>query len=180
MNLEEIIRRIVQTFRQQPERPLTGLQKLPADVHVTVFIERVVMSGSESTHIEGDVMNDHSHNHGPRIHGDLTIHGDVQNAFNTINQIDTGTGQGKTLQGLLTDLHREVTRLIDALPEGQRPKVARSLRTLTEEAASAQPDRRWFQLSAEGLIDAAKAVAAFTEPVTAAVKAVLAFLKIEP
>ena len=44
-------------------------------------------------------------------------------------------------------------------------------------ATAKKPDREWFDVSAKGLLEAAKAVASLTAPVTAAVKAVLEFFK---
>jgi len=77
----------------------------------------------------------------------------------------------------LEQLIVHVGKLIESLDSGERKnEVSRSLQTLVEEASRPAPDKRWYQLAAEGLISAAKTVAALTEPVTSAVKAVLGLL----
>lgn len=167
-------RRAFEAFKASPERSLVPYQKESAAQPLTknYFIGEVKM-----TIVNGDVKNDHSTNYGPRIGGNVVIHGAVTDAFNTVNNIDTADPKGQDLQALLRTLHAEVTELIKALPDAQAERAAKNLRNLTEEATSQTRDRKWFDLSAEGLLDAAKAVASLTDPVTTAVKAVLAFFK---
>ena len=93
-----------------------------------------------------------------------------------INNIDTSSPEKASLQALLKTLHAETSKLIEALPDkDDAERAARNLRNLTEAATAKKPDPKWFEVSAEGLLEAAKAVAALTAPVTTAVKAVLGF-----
>ena len=61
-------------------------------------------------------------------------------------------------------------------PADVQEKAAKNLEKLTKEATSPKPDRQWYEVSAEGLLDAAKAVAGMAAPITSAVKAVLSLL----
>jgi len=69
-----------------------------------------------------------------------------------------------------------VQELVKKLPRDEQEKAARNLDMLTTQATAKKPDRRWYEVSAEGLIEAAKAVADFAKPVATAVGAVLALL----
>ena len=59
------------------------------------------------------------------------------------------------------------------LPEKKAEQAAQDLETLTNEATSREPRRRWYELSAEGLIEAAKTVGKMAEPVVKTVEAIL-------
>lgn len=151
-------------FRRDPERSLANFSRSQSTTSVTniYYIEKIVF--------------DNSVNYGTRTQGNVNILGTLNNAFNTINNIDRSTDDGKTLQALLKTLHDETAKLIEALPDKDvAERAARNLRNLTEEATATKPDRKYFEVSAEGLLEAAKAVTSLTSPVTAAVKAVLEF-----
>ena len=66
--------------------------------------------------------------------------------------------------------------MIQRLDKSQAEHAKKDLENLTEEALSAKLRRKWYDLSAEGLCDAAKTVAEFGTPVITAVKAVLSLL----
>jgi len=73
-------------------------------------------------------------------------------------------GSGWTASGpseietLLKQLHVEVGRIAKELPPEKAEEAAADLETLTQEATKEKPRRRWWELSAEGIIDAAKSV----------------------
>ncbi len=46
----------------------------------------------------------------------------------------------------------------NALPEAQKAEAADNLEMAVKQAVSATPNRKWYSVSAEGLIDAAMAV----------------------
>jgi hypothetical protein len=62
------------------------------------------------------------------------------------------------------------------LPEKKRADVAQDLSNLVTEVTKEAPRRKWYELSAEGLIEAAKACAGMASPVIQTVKTVLALL----
>jgi len=65
---------------------------------------------------------------------------------------------------LLEALDRDVRDLIARLPADktdEAPEIAKNLKLLVEEATSAKPNRKWYSVSAEGLLDASKWVKDF-------------------
>jgi len=82
-----------------------------------------------------------------------------------------------TLRDRLEEMVIQVSRLIESLDkEEMKSDVAQSLKTLVDVAKSDQPAKKWYEFSANGILEAAKTVAALTEPVTTSIKAVLALL----
>ena len=66
---------------------------------------------------------------------------------------------------LLEALTRDVERLIKAMPAEKQedaPQVANNLEALLKQAASTKPDRKWYSLSAEGLLEASTWVKDFS------------------
>lgn len=76
----------------------------------------------------------------------------------------------------LVALTKAVEQMAASLPEARQQEVVRDLRSLAEEATSPTPRRKWYEVSAEGLLDAAKSVAALGGPVTQSVKVLLDLL----
>ena len=71
------------------------------------------------------------------------------------------TGEKKAL---LEQLRREVEELVERLPPekaDEAPQVAKDLEMLVEQATSDKPNRRWYSVSAEGLLEASKWVKDF-------------------
>lgn len=84
----------------------------------------------------------------------------LTNCTNTIQQYAPGERKN-----LLEALNRDVQKLIESLPEEKKeeaPQVAENLEVLVKQATSEKPNRKWYSLSAEGLLDAAKWVKDFT------------------
>jgi ribosome recycling factor len=114
--------------------------------------------------------------------GEVSVTGDfsfvtarnIQDSFNKSSSTVGNTQLKQTLQALTA----EVGRLAAKLSKDEAEKVSQDLQTLTSEATSKSPRRKWYELSAEGLIEAAKTVAEMAEPVSTAVKAVLALLTV--
>jgi hypothetical protein len=81
---------------------------------------------------------------------------------NCINMIGNETSEKR--RTLLEDLQEDVEKLIDKLPadkRGEAPQVAESLEMLVKQATSERPNRKWYSLSAEGLLEASKWVKDF-------------------
>jgi regulator of replication initiation timing len=96
----------------------------------------------------------------------------IQNSFNSIAKSDASDELKQRLQELTV----QVTELAKHLPSEQAENVARDLEAFAKEATAAAPRKKWYELSASGLVEAAKAVAGMAGPVTSAVKAVIALL----
>ena len=109
---------------------------------------------------------------GSVIHGSVVSAGTIQDSFNTLEQ----SGVSGELKDTLTELHKAVATMTAELPEEQANQAARDLRDLTEEATSAEPRRKWYSLSAEGLKEAAENLADIGKPVMELVGKVLTIL----
>jgi hypothetical protein len=96
----------------------------------------------------------------------------IQNSFNSIAKSDTK----EELKESLKQLTVQVAELAKLTPPEKAEEIARDLESFTKEATSKAPRKKWYELSADGLLEAAKTVAEMAAPVTTAVKAVLALL----
>ncbi len=96
----------------------------------------------------------------------------IENSFNRVAASDVK----QELKDALQQLAIESAKVAKALPAERAEEVARDLDTLTKEATATQPRRRWYEVSAEGLLDAAKAVGEAAKPLVETVKLVLALL----
>ncbi|HYI09054.1 MAG TPA: hypothetical protein VEK57_08270 [Thermoanaerobaculia bacterium] len=76
----------------------------------------------------------------------------------------------------LDALRAAVEELTASLPPKEAQKVKDDLAELEKQAKSDEPRRRWFDVSAEGLVDAAKAVAGLVDPISTSVAALAKLL----
>ena len=125
---------------------------------------------SGATHVSATI----SFGDNVQVNGDfnLVVAERIENSFNKV----ASSAASDDLKHRLKDLGIQVAELIKALPEDAGEEVSRDYQTLADEATSKAPRRKWYELSAAGLIDAAKAVATMATPVANAVKAVLKLL----
>lgn len=104
----------------------------------------------------------------------VKVLGDYQ-PINAHDILNSQVGQGNTncqknileessgeLKALLTQLEQEVTELLLKLPEEKRAKAEKNLTALVAEATSAEPDREWYSVSSNGLLEASKYVKDFS------------------
>ncbi len=97
----------------------------------------------------------------------------ISNSFNKV----AASSAPDELKEQLKRLSEAVAEMCKHLPdEEQQRQAAQDLKVLTDEAVSEEPRRKWYELSAEGLIEAARAVGEIASPVITTAKAVLAFL----
>ena len=98
----------------------------------------------------------------------------ISNAFNKVTQ----SSAPQELKAELGKLNQAVAEMVKLLPEEKQREVAQDLKTFTDEATSGSPRKKWYDLSAEGLIEAAKAVGEVATPVITAAKTVLTLLAV--
>jgi hypothetical protein len=96
-----------------------------------------------------------------------SIFGD--NATQNNNQVLTGEDKSARVEELLSKLQAEVEALAGQLPPQHAEQVKSDLEVLAKEAKSPQPRRKMFEVTGEGLVDAAKTVATMAPSITAAV-----------
>lgn len=138
------------------------------------YIQREQNTATVINNVYGDQMNTNIQLGDVNVQGDfnLVTAKNIQNSFNKAGSADVGA----ELKDKLKALAVEVARLAKQLPPEQAEAVSKDLETLTTEAVSKKPRKEWYELSAKGLLEAAKTVAELAAPVTTAVKAVLALL----
>ena len=156
-------------FASDDENSFNSLTKVLRKYQEQLYDElEQVPSGGTMVNIDKSV------NIGTRLQH-VNITGNIQDAFNTI--ITFGQANPNSdLKLKLEELCALVNQLIAQLPDQKAEEVSRDLKTLVTEAASAQPRRKWYELSGESLLEAAKTCAEMVAPISTAVKGVLALL----
>jgi hypothetical protein len=98
---------------------------------------------------------------GTVIEGNLVVANSIKDSFNKV----ATSNSPNELKSLLIDLARAVGKMVGEMPSAKGEEVARDLDSLTSEATSKNPRRRWWELSVEGLTNAAQTVGAIGKPV---------------
>ena len=80
------------------------------------------------------------------------------------------------LKQTLMELAGAVAAIIQAFPEEQNSKVTKNFNRLVEEVTQPEPDEKWYSVSIEGLIKAAKNLDKLGTPVISLSKKVLSLL----
>lgn len=129
----------------------------------TVFVFEDGSNPSITIVTNGDAMNHDDHS--------VTVGRDncgqagqiLKNCSNIIKQ------QAGVRRGILEELGREVNELIIALPEDKKGEAAGDFELMLKGATSAIPNRRWYEVSAKGILDASKWVKDFTGNIAGAI-----------
>ena len=122
---------------------------------------------------------DQSTTHGHRVSvgsgntfsGDFVVANSIQDSFKR-----AGEASSSELRLHLEQLCAEVESLAHTLPKATATQLSQDLSTLVTEASKPRPRRKWYELSAEGLVEAAKTCAGMASPIIKTVKAILALL----
>jgi hypothetical protein len=168
-------------FERQGERGLEGFDRqppAPAVVHNTLWVVQVDIVGD----VRLDLRDDHSDHadrsvtEGARVHGDLVVQGNLRQAL-AASSAFAAAGGSAALARRLEVLHGLVAELVARLPQDEAQTASRDLETFAREVTSGRPRRPFYGLTAQGLVEAAKAVAHLAVPVAEAIEAVLSLLK---
>lgn len=98
---------------------------------------------------------------GTVIHGDMVVANSIKDSFNRADRADTQGEMKETLKQLAS----AIGKLIEGLDKESAVEVARDLETLTAEATSVAPRKKWWELSIDGITTAAEKVADVGKPV---------------
>lgn len=98
---------------------------------------------------------------GSIIHGDFVVANSIKDSFNKAS----ASNAPNNLKELLEKLTVAVGKMSEQLPKETATQVARDLDTLVVEATSSAPRRQWWQLSIDGLKQAAQGIGEFGKPV---------------
>lgn len=109
---------------------------------------------------------------GTTISGTFIVATEIHDSFNQVQQ----SAADQKIKEKLELLCRQIEEMAKPLPEDKQKEVSQDLSSFVAEATKEAPRRKWYELSAEGLIEAAKACAGIASPVIATVKDVLALL----
>ncbi|MCP1375145.1 hypothetical protein [Dyella lutea] len=153
------VRELLEDRRQslvRAEEIMRSIGEGKATVHLTVEKANVV---NTQLNIGGNV--------GGNVNYNATINGS-QNVVNNVASPD--------LKAALEQLLAASGKLADALPAAEQSKVAALTKEVIDEATAPAPDKAKLQLSKDGLIDAAKAIAGMAPFIAKAVGAVLGIL----
>ena len=103
------------------------------------------------------------------ISAPIVIADSIQESFNTLAKADVNNDLKTQLDQLLKTIN-EISK--KATPEQieTTQKMAQDAETLVKEAASSNPRRRWYELSLEGLKEAATSIGEIASPVLKIVK----------
>jgi hypothetical protein len=94
---------------------------------------------------------------GATFHGDFIVGDEIRNSFNKIQQANQIPEELKSLLGELTKALEPVAK---ALPPERAEELTKDLATFTNEVICERPRRKWWELSLEGIKEAAQAVGA--------------------
>ena len=152
-----------QQYREEPRLGLlhSRLTRAQEKEGITIIVQgdyiqgRKTMNDDNSLHIGGNVINSQV--------GQL-----LTNCTNTIQQ--QAPGERKDL---LEELQKQVAQLIKALPaekQDEAPQIVENLEMVVKQVTSAKPQRKWYSLSAEGLMEAATYVKDFGGNIAGALK----------
>ena len=125
-------------------------------------------------HYHGGVMNTSIQLGNVSVGGDfnLAIAESITDSFNRVKNAQAD----ETLKARLEELTQTVTGLVAKLSPPLAERVSQDLKSLVSEALSPTPRKAWYEVSAQGILDATKSVAELAAPVTSAISAVLALM----
>jgi hypothetical protein len=126
-----------------------------------VQVEQALKEPNEPTQFFPPIVNMNIILEGTTIQGGFNVLSSIQDSYNKVNSANTPDD----LKTLLKQLAKEVAAISEHLSVEKAEQVARDLENLTAEATSENPRKEWWQLSVEGLKQAAKDVGEIGEPV---------------
>jgi hypothetical protein len=163
-------------IRNSVKRSVAAYTQPPVDGEAAVYIfENSNVSISRETRIGAQTVTNNKieiGDHATITNSNIAV---AESIVDSLKNVQT-SGASDDLKKALKELHEAVAEMAKRLPEAQAKTVAQDLQTLSTEAVSNAPRRKWYELSADGLLDAAKTVAGLGEPVAKAVKVVLSLL----
>lgn len=106
------------------------------------------------------------------IYGDFAVANSIKDSFNKA----TSANIPNDLKKLLKDLSIAVGQMSEKLSQEEAKQAARDLETLMAEATSEKPRRKWWELSIDGLKEAARNVGEIGKPVLELATRIVAIL----
>ncbi len=101
------------------------------------------------------------HIEGSTVYGSVVAADTIQDSFNVINN----SNAREDLKEQLTLLAKAVEAMTKELPEEEAEDAADNMKRLAEEATKEKPKARWYSVSIDGLVAAAKNIGTVGIPV---------------
>ncbi|GBC62947.1 hypothetical protein DENIS_3931 [Desulfonema ishimotonii] len=147
-----------------------GLNTTPVN-HVTVSPVIEVKAGEITDNSSQKQEENMGDTYNFKAGGDINFARDQ--AIATINKTIAESGAPDALKTQLEELTQAVQAMIADMPDHRAKRITDKLAEFSDEVSAPQPDRKWYSVSGEGLIDAAKAVGSLGNPVMKLVKAIV-------
>ena len=88
----------------------------------------------------------------------------MSNVTNTINNNLAQSNVDESINDLIKQLNEHLERIAPEIEPSQVKKMGKNLTALSKEVSSDEPERRWYEVSLEGIKEAAQAVGAIAQP----------------
>jgi len=108
------------------------------------------------------------------FNGNFVIASSIQDSFNQVAKAEIEDDLKQKLDLLCT----QVQDMVKVMSPEKQKEISQDLSTFVTEATKDKPRRNWYELSANGLIEAAKACAGIASPVISTVKSIITFLSV--
>ena len=89
----------------------------------------------------------------------------ISNVTNTINTNLEKSNVDKEILNLIADLKGQFETVAPKAEPSQIKKMGKNLERLSEEIAEEEPDKRWYDISLEGIREAAEAIGDIASPI---------------
>jgi len=89
----------------------------------------------------------------------------MSSVTNTVNNNLAESSVDAQVKTLIQQLNEQIKQVASAADPSQIRKMGKNLETLSREVASDEPERRWYELSLDGIKEAAQAVGAIAKPI---------------
>ena len=170
-----VITNFDETYPTLADAPLS-YQRLIAGSYDRAYVETMNLYGTTVEAIFEKVeqvnnINNVTLGDGTVVHGNLTVANSIKDSFNRGEAI-----ANPDLRELMTKLSSQVGEMLRGMPAEAAERVADDLAALTKEATRPKPRQQWWQLSVDGIKEAATAVGDIGAPIVKTVKELLPLL----
>lgn len=100
----------------------------------------------------------------------------MSNVSNTVTNNLAESGATDEVKKLIEELNSEIQKVSASSDPAQVKQMGKNLKALSEEVASDEPERRWYEVSLEGIKEAAETIGEIAKPVISITKKLAALL----
>lgn len=89
----------------------------------------------------------------------------ISDVTNTVNQNINQSNESNEIKDLVKKLTEQIAKVAPSIDPKKAEKMGKNLEALSKEMASSEPERKWYEVSLEGLKEAAEAVGELGKPI---------------